>query len=113
MQELTEHLARTLTLIRTFGYDNESQLTLVVVKMAFIMTVQGILWNSAGEMQLALVWPGTGNRVLGSPGLLWTLIGVLSLILASLCTSASLFLLSKLALSDTCTRQGDSGCPQL
>lgn len=41
------------------------------------------------------------------------LISVLSLILASVCTSASILLRSRLTVSDACTWQVDSGCPEL
>lgn len=103
VQELTKHLTCALTLIRTFGCNNKNQVKLMVVKMEFIIKMQGVIWNPGGEMKLASDWFGIRNGVLGSPGLFSMLIGVLSLTVASLCTSASLFLLSKLAISDTCT----------
>ena len=67
--ELTRHLTCALTLIRTFGCNNKNQMKPVVVKMEFIIKMQGVTWNPGGEMKLASDWPGTRNGALASPGL--------------------------------------------
>lgn len=68
-QGLTKHLTCVLSLIRTFGYNNKSQLKPVVVKVEFFGKMQDDLWNPGGEIHLASGWPGTKNGVLRSPGL--------------------------------------------